>query len=550
MRAQHLAVFGLLFGCTRASDQPRPKAVAEHVVDAAVPVAAAPDAGITVKATPSSPFSIVARAPMGQPGRASSSRDIAMAMPLVQRLPDGGLVVASEYARAQATGPGPLAVELLGRGFEHDVAYRYGEIQGAQAIRWVWSDPSLTVVSSEEATMRSGPRVTSYKLGSKGFAWTGGSIGYWSAVARAGSVLALERTAYEIPNSGIYARPTSDDNPNTWGLRPARVAVLAGKGPGPVIPAGVCALAMSAAPDGTVVIAVNQCGADEKVGVLRYAPSSTASKVVWFPARAHPSEEPEDVLVFAASENELYVADGARLQTWDGKAWASTTASSSESIVSLSRGIDGALWAVSKGGRLSKRAAGDTTWTEIALPPAADDALDEHPYAAPALQGQSHFIKDAPTEWEILRAPTGSQLQAQLVDAAGDEILVLAGVEGQAFVLSTKARSPVARLPSVSTQRARIMQTLKPDMVTPKTKYCRATYLMFAEGTTADAIRAKLATAPADAGASAMIGEAIVEGQRRLVVYGEEAEVIAAAKHLATFAPTRACSPAVIEKPL
>src|SRR6185436_13617095 len=121
---------------------------------------------------------------------------------------------------------------------------------------------------------------------------------------------------------------------------------------------------------------------------------------------------------------------------------------------------------------------------------------------------------------------------------------------GQAFVLSTRARSPVARLPSVSTQRARIMQTLKPEMLTPKKRYCGATYLMFAEGTTADALRAKLGAAPADAGASAMIGEAIVEGQTRLVVYGEEAEVVAAAKQLATFAPSRVCSPAVIERPL
>jgi hypothetical protein len=438
---------------------------------------------------------------------------------------------------------------MQGRGFERDVPFRYGEVQGRQAIRWVWSDPSLTIVSNEEATMRSGPRVASYKLGPKGFEARGGSIGYFSAVTRAGSVLALERTAYEIPNSGIYARGTKEDNPNTWGLRPARVAVLSGKAPAPVIPAGLCALAMSAAPDGTVAIAVNKCS-DETVGVLRYAPSSTEAKVSWFPARPNPGQEPEDVVVFAASENEIHVADGTRHQTWDGKAWASMTSPSIDGTVSLSRGPDGTLWAVSKGGRLSKRATGDTVWTELALPPAADDALEEHPYAAPVLQNQSHFVKDAATEWESLRAPKGSALLAHVVDAAGDEVLVLAGVDGQAFVLSTKARSPVARLPSISTQRARIMQTLKPEMMTAKTKHCRTTYLMFADGTTADALRAKLASAPADAGDAPMIGEAIVEGQRRLVVYGEEAEVVAAAAQLATFAPRRACSPAVIEKPL
>ena len=73
--------------------------------------------------------------------------------------------------------------------------------------------------------MRHGPRVTSYKLGPKGFEPRAGSIGYWSAVVRAGSVLALERTAYEIPNSGMYARGTKEEGdrrPCSGLLHPAR----------------------------------------------------------------------------------------------------------------------------------------------------------------------------------------------------------------------------------------------------------------------------------------------------------------------------------------
>ena len=551
-RAIVLTLLGTLAGCSRGNESPRPKAVPEPTIDAAIE-ASAPDA--SAKAPPVSPFAIIARAPAVFAMR--YARDVANVLPLVQRLPGGGLVVAADYARARADGGGALSVELVGRGLETDILYRPAVVQGAEGLRWVWSDAASAIVVAETETSRSGPRLVSYKLGASGFEVLHSSVGYWSAVVRDGSVLALERTAYEVPNSSMYPKGSGFEQ-NEWRLKAARIAVLSGKAAAPIIPAGVCPTAMSAAPDGTIMVTVERCAAtpDPGSGVLRFAPSATQAKVEWFVSRTSRGAEPDDVVPFAASANELYVGAGDRLETWNGKAWTDAMPFRNEIFTSLSRAPNGELWAVvrdvhsDKGeGRLVKRSADGATWSDIALPVAPAEALDDQPYAAPTFQFW-HFLKvDALPEEQAIRAQ-GTRLNARTVDATAEEVLVLASVDGEAFVLSTKPRAPVARLPSVSVQRARVAQSLKRRVAAAPKDCTTSSFLVFPDGTTADAIRAALGAQSGDAGPPSKIAEAIVEGQKRLIVYSDDGAAVAAAKQLAPLAPKRLCGPAVIERTL
>ena len=78
------------------------------------------------------------------------ARDVAGGMPLVQRLPGGGLIVASGYARARADGGGrALSVELLGRGLEKDILGRPAVMQDVVNVRW--ESPSLNAVRCNDA---------------------------------------------------------------------------------------------------------------------------------------------------------------------------------------------------------------------------------------------------------------------------------------------------------------------------------------------------------------------------------------------------------------
>ena len=543
-RATVLVGLLLATACSRANETPRkpttePDASAGGTADAGARAAVA-----------SSPLSIIARTQIAP--QLGGGRNIANALPLLQRLPGGGLVVASEYARASAEGPGPLSVELVSRGLETSSDLESGGVtMDVRGRRWVWSDSTASIVTDETETSGTGPRLVSYKLGPKGFVPHGNDVGFWSAVSRDGSVLALSRTPYEVPNSSAYPKG-SEYEQNTWDLRPARVAVLAGKAPPPVLPPGVCPNAMSAAPDGALVITVEKCGAadERRVGVLRYAPGATQAKVEWFASRSTQGENPDEVVAFAASANELYVAVGDDLETWNGKEWASSTPFRNERFGSLSRSPDGALWAVvidqGRSGRVMKRAA-DQTWSEVRLPLAPDDPLDDEFYSAPSItESSAHFVKvAAPPADQALRAPGAKTMTARLVDAAGEDVLVLASVEREGFILSTKPRVPVARLPSFPVQRARILKSL-PLKFAPSASACYTSYLLFPEGTTIEALRAKLD----DAGASIKFGESSIEGKTRLVVFGGHDETVEAVKRFASLAPKRVCGYAVVERQL
>ncbi len=537
----------IAMGCSRTSDKPQPKAVAEpSAVDASV-TAPLPDAGMKTEAPIDTPFSIIVRSHTAQP--APLARGLGSAMPLVQRLPNGGLLVASEHARARADGPGPLSVELLGRGaLELDVLYRPAIVPGVQAMRWVWSDASVAIAVLEEETGRTGPRLSSYKLGANGFEAIRGAVGYFSAGMRGTSVLALERTVYEIPNSSIYPKGSGYEQ-NDRSLKPARVAVLAGPGPAPVIPPKVCPTAMGIGPDGAVAITIEKCGdAEGAIGVLRYAPGATTTTAEWFEKRPRNGEFPDEPAIAVASANEIYVADGDRLHTWNGKEWKSETPFDKAVILSVSRSPKGELWAVADD-RVMKRPLDKEAWSEVKLPLAPADRLDAELYSAPELSVSDHFLKtNALPEQQAVRAESTAAMSPRMVDAAGDDVLVLAHVEREAFVLSTKPRGTVARIPSLSVQRARIAQALKRRVATGP-KDCVTSFLVFGEGTTAEALKAALG-GPSDGGASLNVGEATVEGQKRIVVYGEQEPTLAAMKKLATFTPKRLCGTAVVERPL
>lgn len=559
-RSALLATLGVLVlsGCSRANEQPQPKAVAERAADAAAPSPiSAADAGVTAQ-PPASPLSIVARGPMTTRLDGLMPHETAAGFPAMQRLPNGGLAVASEYARAIASGPGPLAVDLHGRGFERDIAYRSGEIQGAQAVRWVWSEPSLTIVSNEEATMRSGPRVTSYKLGAKGWEVTRGSSGFWSAVATRGAVLALERVAYEIPNSSAYPKG-SEYYHNSYGYKPARVAVLGGATAAPIVPPNVCPTVMSAAADGTIAIGVRDCSewnsSEGRFGALVYPPGQTKTKPEWFtppaeaPDKAQGPYEPTDITISVGGANDVAAGVGDRLERWDGKAWTSSSPGVGK-IASLSHGVDGSLWATTTTGRLVKRGPDGARFGDVPLPAVPSDPLEDAPYGAPGLTGPAHFERGGASELEVLRGAVKKPMMARVVDAAGEEVLVLASTEREALFLSTRARAPVARLPSIPTQRATLLMGMKPEMRASSKAACFGGYLMFPDGVTAETLHAKLGTSPTDAGADDGIGvgEAIVEGQRKLVVFGVDSLLEDATKQLASLSPRRACTPAVIDR--
>ena len=354
MRA--VRVFGLVvvaFGCSRTSEGPKPRAFPEPSADGSVE-ASIVDASTKTQEGPPSLFTLVARAPTGRLDALDS--DIANALPLVQRLPGEGLLIASEYGRAQASGPGALVVEVTSDA-EDEVFYRRGDVQGAQLRRWVWSDGQATVVSDEEATMRSGPRVSTSATPPKGFWRTRTGAGYWSAVVRDGSVLALERIGYSIPNP-MYEHPAPGDTAGA--LKPASIAVLSGKTAPLAFPPRVCARTMAAAPDGTVVVVVDRCEtggafasrtvAPDTIGVLRYPPHATVGTIDWLPTRTVNPGDPDDMLVAARSASEIHVGHGDKLETWNGKAWTTSTPFDGDRIISISAGVDGSLWAIARRG--------------------------------------------------------------------------------------------------------------------------------------------------------------------------------------------------------
>lgn len=549
-RIAPLLVLTLSLGCSRATD-PKPKAVADGPPDAS----ARADAGMetTAKPTPpppASPLAVIARAPMTFMATNRDATEIAMTLPHVQRRPGGGVFVASEYARAWADdAASPLTVVVEGRGFERDAALRPGEIQGAQGLRWIWADANGAVVSSEEATMRSGPRVSTYKLGEAGYKLWKDDIGYWNAIAARGAVLALERVAWQVPNSSMYPKG-SEYYQDNWQLKPARIAVLSGSTPAPVMPAAVCAHAMSAAADGTIAVVVDRCQvAGSDVGVVRFAPGSTSGKLEW-PSGLHRTfkDEASAVTVAAAGAAAIVASDGDRLVAWDGKAWTAVEAPGAR-ILSLSFAEDGALWAVVDG-KLMRRPSG-AGWREVPLPAPPGDELEEHPYGAPE-PSRPFFLRDGANEFEVLRTSRTAPMKARTVDATSEPALVLAHVDREAFVLSTRPRPAAARLPSIPTQRAQIVQRARPALWTPRSRYCDPTFLIYPEGTTAEAVRAKTALPAAGQGddPKARIGEAIVEGKKTLIVFGAEEPVVEASKKSAALAPKRACAAPVVEREL
>ena len=509
------------------------------------------DASKSVEA-PASTFTIVARTPTGVPKR--PSRDIGNPLALVQRLPNGGLVVAAEYARARAEGAGPLTVELLSRGIESDIRDRRAIVQGIEGRRWVWADAAAGLLVFEEETSRIGPLMESYKLGANGFETPRANVGFWSAVVRDGSVLALERATYEVPNSSIYPKD-SEYYQNTWSLKPARVAVLSGKAAPPAIPAGVCPTNMAAGPDGTVAIAIEKCDASsnkQHVGILRYPPGVTQAKAEWLEVRDTPQGDTDEVTVAVGQSAEIHVGYGDRLESWNGKEWVRSSPFQRGAVASLSRAPDGSLWAITKdrdgrGGVVQRRADG-TEWRSVPLPMAPADRLDDRFYAMPTFE-VSDFIKvDAPPNDQSLRNDGPAPLSAQTVDAAGDDVLVLASAGTEGFVLSTRSRGQVARLPSLALQRARLLQTI-PPRIARSPKECRSkSYLLLPESTSVDAIREALTKQPATERTPAKVGEMIVEGNKRTVVFGDVIGPVE--KVLAKLSPKRACGPAVIEREL
>ena len=143
-------------------------------------------------------------------------------------------------------------------------------------------------------------------------------------------------------------------------------------------------------------------------------------------------------------------------------------------------------WAVLSGHddltRVEKRSADGVTWTSVALPTAPPDPLDPQPYTAPTWEVQAFVRVDVLPEEQAPRGSVAVPLLARKVDAAGDEVLVLATAQGEAFVVSTRSRGPVARLPSLAVQRAQVLQTLKPRFATSP-KDCRESFLIFPQGT-------------------------------------------------------------------
>lgn len=548
MRLAHFAVLLLAIGCSRTTES-APRAVAERPYDAGAEAAASAvvvDAG-DAKVESGSPLSIIARMPMSGVPR-EPSRVVGSPLPLVQRLSGGGVLVASEYARARAEGGGALAVEYVTRGLEDEIRSRRSVMQqqGYDAVRWVWSDTSVEMFVYEEETSRSGPRLMTFKAGANGFASQPGSKGYWSAVRRGGAILALSRTAYEVPNSSIYPKG-SEYEANSWDLRPAVVAVLSNGGAAPVIPKGVCPQMMSAGVDGSLLIAVDGCKDDSssaKLGVLRYAPGATEAKVEWFASVSTAGDSRPEVAVHAVSANEAYVGFASQLHTWNGKEWATTEPFGRAELGSISRAPGGELWATLGDGRLMRRGADNQTWSPVPLPSTPIGPLDDKPYGIPQVMAPELARVEQLNAGEEPRTlgTNGSGVQARWVDATAPEILVL-GLDGfEAFLMSTTPRAPIARIPTVSTQRARILGAL--EARTPKSlKDCTYSgYVLLSEGMTADKA---VDVAVVDGGEIVKIAEVLVGGQKRLAVLTEDD---ALTKKLTTLGAKRVCGPAVVER--
>lgn len=474
-------------------------------------------------------FAVVARAPTGRLNTVDS--DVSCALPLVQRVGDG-LAVFSEYGRALAAGPGPLSVEVSSDD-ESSVYYRPGDFQGAQLIRWVWTDGKSTLGTNEEATMRSGPILSSFVLGPKNAFRMQRRVGYLDAVLRDGSVLALERGTHTV--QGAYIGSTAEE------LSAAHVAVLSGKGGAPALPADVCPDAMAAGADGALLIVVEKCADATQLGLLRYAPQKTsAAPIKWVTVPAVTGTDRLPVALAVVSDHEMYVGHDTTLVTWDGKAWTDSKPFGSDNITSLSAGVDGALWAIAGEG-VSMRKPGASKWDEVALPELPTDPLDDAPYTAPSTT-ESVFRKQP-----VASPGNPGKLAPRFVDAAGAEILIAGTTNGELFVLSNKPRSPIARIPSIDAQRAQLAKAYAHKPATGKS--CFGSFLLFPQGTKPESL-----VIAADAGESLGKAEAIVEGKTELVVYSKrfatDDDVIAAAKQFKSLAPKRVCGAPVIEKDL
>ncbi len=571
-------------GCTRGTESPQLRAVPEVVPDASTQAAVArPDAAPVAAPEPTSPFVIVARGPyMWQPCPMGSQAYVGCAPPLVQRLPGGGLVFAVEFARARANGPGaPLTVELLSQGLEREALYRSVITQAPAAFRWVWSDDATTVLVDERDYMRSGPQMATRKLGPNGFSTGKAGAGMWSAARRDGAVIALERGVREIPDSSLYPKG-SEYYANQAEIRPAKVTVLAGKGAAPVIPPGVCPLTMSAGLDGTLVIAVEACGATEKrkLGVLRYPPKAMTAKVEWLVEHARDDTGQDlDPAVTAASPAAIWVAAYGELHSWNGKTWSKASPFGGAAIRSVSSAPNGELWATLADGKLKKRSADGDAWSDVALPRTSEDPLDPQAWAVPTYNRPAFVPVKELVGNEVVRQDAAA-LEAQTVDAQGDDVVVLARAAGEAFLLSTKSRGAVARLPSVSVQRARIAGTIPREEAgvrgrSGKPSACKDRFLVFPESTTAASVKAALAPLAVDAGAPAAarggadaapsseeelesryedpsprLAEGLVEGKTRLVVWATEGLADAAVKALASLGAKALCGPVVIARDL
>lgn len=533
-----LGVVLLAIGCKRTGEPPKPRAMAEPVDAASDATVAVGDAAPAPRST--SMFALVARAPYGAGGPVES--DVAAALPLVQRIGDGGLAVASEYGRATNLGPGALTVDVASDD-DFDVYFRSGDVQGHQLIRWVWTDGKASIGSYENATMRNGPEIGSFTVGPKDAFKLRRNAGYWDAVVRDGSVLALERVTHDVPG------PQQDSTASE--LSPARVVVLRGKAPAPVLPAGVCPKGMAAGPDGALVVVVDKCKGGDELGLLRYPPQKTTATPEWVTIQAGDPSDPPPVEIAVASANESYVGYADTLETWNGKVWTASTPFDGDRVISLSAGTDGALWAVARrsaagdGGYVTVRKPGGARWDDVVLPPAPTTPLDDVAYRAPTTNEMT-FRKAAPDP----SADRGA-FTPRKVDAAGAELLVLATVDREAFVFSSVPRAPVARIPSIDTQRAQLAKGYKRKTTTlaKAGKGCLESFLVFPSGTKPEALGLG---APADGGPELVAAEATVEGKPELVVYTmnrfTNADIDVAAKRFAALSPKRVCGPPVIER--
>jgi len=546
------SLVALVFATSCAGSPPRsakpvPKAFAPLEVPPPSPSSAAPETG------PPSPFRIVVRGPMPE-GDSSPVDYTGHPFPLVQRLPGGGLVVASEYARAQAEGSGPLRVDLLYEGLEEDVFGRHSHVNGGGAIRWVWAaGPDATFAMEESSISRVGESSVVYRLNKGRWQVLRRNASYQTVVLRGAAVLALERLV-KVLGKGSDATPQRDR---------ARISLLAGNGPVPTLPRGFCPTTMSAAPDGSLLVVGYGCTSaevdDGAVRALRFAPNGAQAIAEPLPRNEAGDSGALDgpPVVLAVSKDDLWVADASLLVHWDGKSWSSTRPfGEGHRIRSLSKSRDGALWAVvhegelggTLAGRVLTRASGSAEWKAVPLPAAPLDPLDPEGYTD--LMYSFAYAREDGTDPQVISNPlAATHLARELllplrVDADGDDVLVLAAADGEAFVLSTRERGEVARLPSQNLQRARSAGVARRRNAKSVEACGWYAILVFPEATSEEALRRALPPLPDMTSAAA----STVEGRTRLVVYGMSADVDAAMKKLAALKPRLVCGPAVIER--